>query len=58
MTSQHAKHDPKAAAFTHFFNVLLIELSARFDSKTPTLSSDDKVEAESDGEVKFICYIR
>ena len=57
MSSQHAKHDPKAAAFTHFFTAILIELSAR-DLTRKHQPCVDESEGESDGEVEFICYIR
>jgi hypothetical protein len=57
MTNQRAQHDPKAAAFKHFFNVILIGLSAH-DLTRKYQSCVDEAEAETDGEVEFICYIR
>ena len=57
MTSQHPKHDPKAAAFKYFFTAILIELSA-CDLTRKHEPCVDEAEAESDGEVEFICYVR
>ena len=57
MSSQHAKHDPKAAAFTNFFTALLIELSAH-ELTRKHWPCVDEAEAESDGEVEFICYVK
>ncbi len=57
MSSQHPKHDPKAAAFKYFFTAILIELSA-CDLTRKHQPCVDEAEAESDGEVEFICYIR